>query len=115
MRALTGLGFYDEADAYLSWLLHATGLTWSELRVLYDVYGRSPPQRDCPQFAGYRGSKPVHTGNAARFQKQLDVYGQVALAAYAFLIDGREIDPTAKRRLPGLGSALPRSGPFSAT
>ena len=104
MRALTGLGFYDEAGAYLSWLVHATGLTWPELRVLYDVYGRSPPpQRDCDRLAGYRGSKPVHTGNAARFQKQLDVYGQVALAAYAYLIDGHEIDPATKRRLPGLG------------
>jgi GH15 family glucan-1,4-alpha-glucosidase len=104
MRALTGLGFYEEAGAYLSWLLHATGLTWPELRVLYDVYGRSPPpQRDHERFAGYGGSKPVHTGNAARFQKQLDVYGQVALAAYAFLIDGHEIDPATKRKLPGLG------------
>ena len=104
MRALTGLGYYDEASAYLSWLVHATDLTWPELRVLYDVYGRSPPpQRDHGRFAGYRGSKPVHTGNAARFQKQLDVYGQVALAAYAFLIDGHEIDRATKRRLPGLG------------
>jgi GH15 family glucan-1,4-alpha-glucosidase len=104
MRALTGLGFYDEAGAYLSWLLHATGLTWPELRVLYDVYGRPPPpQRDLDQLPGYRGSKPVHTGNAARFQKQLDTYGQVALAAYSFLIDGHELDPATKRRLPGLG------------
>ena len=104
MRAMTGLGYYDEARAYLSWLVHATGLTWPELRVLYDVYGRSPPpQRNHDRFAGYLGSKPVHMGNAARFQKQLDVYGQVALAAYAFLIDGHEIDPATKRRLPGLG------------
>ncbi len=103
MRALTGLGFVAEAGAYLNWLVHATGLTWPELSVLYDVYGRPPPpQRECDRLAGYRGSKPVRTGNAARSQKQLDMYGQVALAAYVFLIDGHETDPTTKRRLPGL-------------
>ena len=107
MRALTGLGFYDEAREYLSWLLNATALTWPDLRVLYDLYGRPPPSpRDCDHLAGYRGSRPVRTGNAARWQKQLDVYGQVALAAYAFLIDGHEIDPVAARRLPGLGSMV---------
>jgi GH15 family glucan-1,4-alpha-glucosidase len=104
MRALTGLGFYSEAGAYLVWLVHATGLTWPELRVLYDVYGRPPPpQRDCARLVGYRGSTPVRTGNAARSQRQLDMYGQVALAAYVFLIDGHEIDPATKRRLPDLG------------
>jgi GH15 family glucan-1,4-alpha-glucosidase len=104
MRALTGLGFYSEAAAYLGWLVHATGLTWPELSVLYDVYGRPPsPLRECDRLVGYRGSKPVRIGNAARSQKQLDVYGQVALAAYVFLIDGHEIDPVTKRRLPGLG------------
>ena len=43
MRALTGLGFFSEAGAYLGWLVHATGLTWPGLSVLYDVYGRPPP------------------------------------------------------------------------
>jgi GH15 family glucan-1,4-alpha-glucosidase len=107
MRALTGLGFYDEAREYLSWLLNATTLTWPELRVLYDLYGRPPPpQRDCDHLGGYRGSGPVRTGNVARTQKQLDVYGQVVLAAYAFLMDGHEMGPVARRRLPGLGNMV---------
>jgi GH15 family glucan-1,4-alpha-glucosidase len=109
MRALTGLGFFSEAGAYLGWLVHATGLTWPELSVLYDVYGRPPPPlHECDHLAGYSGSKPVRIGNAARSQKQLDVYGQVALAAYALLIDGHEIDPVTKRRLPALGRMILR-------
>jgi GH15 family glucan-1,4-alpha-glucosidase len=109
MRALTGLGFFSEAGAYLGWLVHATGLTWPELSVLYDVHGRPPPPLyECDHLEGYRGSKPVRIGNAARSQKQLDVYGQVALAAYALLIDGHEIDPATKRRLPALGRMVLR-------
>jgi GH15 family glucan-1,4-alpha-glucosidase len=109
MRALTGLGFFSEAGAYLDWLVHATGLTWPGLSVLYDVYGRAPPPLyECGHLAGYRGSKPVRIGNAARSQKQLDVYGQVALAAYALLIDGHEIDPVTNRRLPALGRMVLR-------
>jgi GH15 family glucan-1,4-alpha-glucosidase len=109
MRALTGLGFFSEAGAYLGWLVHATGLTWPGLSVLYDVYGRPPPPLyECSHLAGYRGSEPVRIGNAARSQKQLDVYGQVALAAYALLIDGHEIDPVTKRRLPALGRMILR-------
>jgi hypothetical protein len=43
MGALIGLGFHDEARAYLDWLLHATRLTWPDLNVLYDVYGPLRP------------------------------------------------------------------------
>ena len=109
MRALSGLGFFSEAGAYLGWLVHATRLTWPRLSVLYEVYGRPPPPLyECGRLPGYRGSKPVRIGNAARCQKQLDVYGQVALAAYALLIDGHEIDPVTKRRLPALGQMVLR-------
>ena len=41
MRAFTGLGFQSEAKSFLQWLLHATRLTWPELQVMYDVYGRT--------------------------------------------------------------------------
>lgn len=39
-KALFGLGYNDEANAFVSWLLHSTRLTHPKLRVLYDVYGR---------------------------------------------------------------------------
>lgn len=41
LRAFEELGFMIESEAFLSWLLHATRLTWPELQILYDVYGES--------------------------------------------------------------------------
>ena len=41
MLAMLGLGIHDDARAFLSWLLHATRLTWPRLQVMYDIYGRT--------------------------------------------------------------------------
>ncbi|HEV8192922.1 MAG TPA: glycoside hydrolase family 15 protein, partial [Ktedonobacterales bacterium] len=78
LRALATLGYREEAHAFLSWMLHATRLTWPELRVLYDVFGEARlPERELPHLAGYAGSRPVRVGNDAHNQLQLDVYGEV--------------------------------------
>ena len=67
MRAFTGLGYFDEGRAFLDWLLHVTRLTWPRLRVLYDIYGRTDlPEEELPHWRGFRDSKPVRIGNAAR-------------------------------------------------
>jgi GH15 family glucan-1,4-alpha-glucosidase len=77
VRALLDLGYIADGEAFCSWLLHATRLTRPELRVLYDVYGKSPPRERELDVAGYRGSKPVRIGNLAFDQLQLDTYGEV--------------------------------------
>jgi GH15 family glucan-1,4-alpha-glucosidase len=78
VRALLGLGYEEEAQAFGNWLLHATRLTRPELRVLYDVYGEIPTkERLLPHLSGHRGSKPVRIRNAASEQLQLDTYGEV--------------------------------------
>src|SRR5437764_1856885 len=76
VRALFGLGYEEDAEAFVNWLFHATRLTRPELRVLYDVYGERPPNEcSLDHFAGYANSAPVRLGNAASDQAQLDVYG----------------------------------------
>jgi len=77
-RVLLGLGYHDEAEAFLEWMLHATRLTQPELRILYTVFGeRAPAERELQHLSGYMRSRPVRVGNAARGQLQLDVYGEV--------------------------------------
>lgn len=103
-RALLGLGYADEAGAFVSWLLHATRLTRPRLGVLYDIYGRSGGrERELDHLAGYRGSRPVRVGNAARSQLQLDVYGEVIDAAARLVREGGPLDRDTRKMLTQFG------------
>jgi GH15 family glucan-1,4-alpha-glucosidase len=107
MQAFIGLGFHEEARAFLSWLLHATRLTWPELQVLYDVYGRTRlREKELKHFEGYRGSKPVRIGNGAYSQQQLDVYGEVVFAADTYIDGGGTLEPVECRMLAGFGDVV---------
>src|SRR5687767_1041708 len=60
LRALCELGFEIEAESFLSWLLHATHLTWPNPRMVYGVYGEPHlPERELTHLTGYAGSRPV--------------------------------------------------------
>lgn len=103
VRALLGLGFPHEAEAFVSWLLHTTRLTRPRIGVLYDVFGcTGDTERNLP-LAGYRGSRPVRIGNAARTQEQLDVYGEVVDATTRWLREGGDTDRETESMLTGFG------------
>jgi GH15 family glucan-1,4-alpha-glucosidase len=107
LRALFTLGYREEAEAYIGWLLHATRLTWPELHVLYDVFGEAKlPERELPHLEGYAGSRPVRIGNDAQGQLQLDVYGEVINGAARFLDRGGRVDRDTNRMLDGLGRTV---------
>jgi GH15 family glucan-1,4-alpha-glucosidase len=107
LRALFTLGYREEAEAYVGWLLHATRLTWPELHVLYDVFGEAKlPERELPHLEGYAGSRPVRIGNDAQGQLQLDVYGEVINGAARFLDRGGRADRDTSRMLDGLGRTV---------
>jgi len=113
-RVLLGLGYHDEAEAFLEWMLHATRLTQPELRILYTVFGeRAPAERELQHLSGYMRSRPVRVGNAARGQLQLDVYGEVmdAVAQFAFHIlkPGERFDRTTQRVLIEMGKYVSRN------
>jgi GH15 family glucan-1,4-alpha-glucosidase len=104
VRALFGLGYPEEATAFVSWLLQATRLSHPKLSVLYDVHGNRPPaERTLDRLAGYRGSRPVRTGNAAIDQLQLDVYGEVIDAVTHFVREGGTLDRETERMLCDFG------------
>ncbi|HET7754033.1 MAG TPA: glycoside hydrolase family 15 protein [Anaeromyxobacteraceae bacterium] len=109
MRALVALGLRDEADAFVSWLLHTTRLTRPELRVLYDVYGNAPmAERTLDHLSGYRGSRPVRIGNGAADQFQLDVYGEVVDAVAHFVRSGGTLDEETQQVLCDFGEYVCR-------
>jgi GH15 family glucan-1,4-alpha-glucosidase len=107
LRALYALGYREEAEAFDSWVLHATRLTWPELHILYDVFGEAKlPERELPHLEGYAGSRPVRIGNDAQGQLQLDVYGEVLDAAAQFANRGGRFDRDTSRMLDGLGRTV---------
>ncbi|HET9594121.1 MAG TPA: glycoside hydrolase family 15 protein [Anaeromyxobacteraceae bacterium] len=125
VRALLGLGLEEEAEAFVSWMLHTTRLGYPRLRVLYDVYGRRPGrERTLPHLAGHRGARPVRVGNGAEGQLQLDVYGEVIDSVAHLVQSGWTLDGETQALLRGLGEYVcrdwqlpdegiwePRSGP----
>ena len=97
---LFSLGYEDDAEAFVSWLLHTTRLTRPRLNTLYDVYGNEiAHEKILRQLSGYKNSSPVHIGNAASEQRQLDVYGEVIEAVSHFFCRKGRIDREAQKML----------------
>jgi GH15 family glucan-1,4-alpha-glucosidase len=100
VHALFGLGYKDDSEAFVDWLLHATRLTRPELRVVYDVFGECPPQElELTQLRGHASSCPVRIGNAAVEQIQLDLYGEVVEAVSHFIGDDKRLDRDVQKML----------------
>jgi GH15 family glucan-1,4-alpha-glucosidase len=108
-QALLATGYRQEAMAFLGWMLHATRLSWPELQVMYDVFGRTRlNESELTHLAGYAGSRPVRIGNDAYRQRQLDIYGEVVTAASAALAGNGRLDSESARMLTGLGDVVCR-------
>ena len=107
LRALFDLGFAIEGEAFLSWMLHATNLTWRNVQVMYNVFGEwRLPEEVLDHLEGFRGSSPVRVGNEASDQLQLDIFGEVIDAAWVFVRRGGVLDRATGRMLARLGKAV---------
>jgi GH15 family glucan-1,4-alpha-glucosidase len=78
LLALMNGGYFDEAKAWLDWLLRAVAGSPDQVQTLYGLAGeRQLVEWEVPWLPGYEGSQPVRIGNAASEQMQLDIYGEV--------------------------------------
>jgi GH15 family glucan-1,4-alpha-glucosidase len=87
LYAFFQLGLTDEATAYFDWLTHRhlAARQSTDIPNLFDLSGHaSATERTLDHLEGYRGSKPVRTGNAAVHQLQLDIYGELMDSAYLY-------------------------------
>ncbi|MFF4540240.1 glycoside hydrolase family 15 protein [Streptomyces aureus] len=87
--ALLGLGFTEEARAFISWLSDRVkerageSGTTGPLNVMYKVDGSSDLEEQVlDHWEGYAGSAPVRIGNGAATQLQLDIYGEALDSIY---------------------------------
>jgi GH15 family glucan-1,4-alpha-glucosidase len=107
--AFLGVGKPDEARDFLGWLLHASRLERPRLPVLFTLDGRhAPEERELKGWAGYAASVPVRTGNGAADQHQLDGYGWVVDAAWAFVQAGQHLNSETWRAMRGFADLVAR-------
>src|SRR5499426_2652875 len=107
--ALRRIGFANEADAFLGWVLDAFEQSrWP--RIMYTLAGGPvPEEREDAELAGYRNSAPVRWGNGAADQRQHDVYGEVLDCAEQWVRGGGQLEPTLWSRLAGLAESAERT------
>ena len=81
MEALWVAACPDEAGKFFAFLADAAASQLQDaedLQIMFGVGGeRDLSERELPQLAGWRGSRPVRVGNGAWLQRQLDVYGEL--------------------------------------
>lgn len=94
--ALLGLGYTEEAEAFVDWLMdrirESVGTGSGPLKIMYRVDGSSDlSEATLDHLEGYRGSSPVHVGNGAADQLQLDIYGEAMDAIHLADTHGIEL------------------------
>jgi GH15 family glucan-1,4-alpha-glucosidase len=78
LYALEALGYRGEARRFSRFLTRACTASSPRVQIMYGIGGEIElPERTLDHLDGYRGSRPVRTGNGAYRQRQLDVYSEV--------------------------------------
>jgi alpha,alpha-trehalase len=103
--AMRRIGFTEEADAFLGWVLDAFEQS-RQPRIMYDLDGGPvPAEWEDAELEGYRRSAPVRWGNGAADQRQHDVYGEVLDCADQWVLAGGHLDQPLWAALSNLAGA----------
>jgi GH15 family glucan-1,4-alpha-glucosidase len=85
LYALIRLGFTEEANAYVDFILARMKDRNSDgsLQIVYTIHGgKDLEEITLDHLAGHKGSKPVRIGNGAADHLQLDIYGELMDCIY---------------------------------
>jgi GH15 family glucan-1,4-alpha-glucosidase len=78
LTAFLNAGYREGAACWRDWLLRAAAGVPSRLRTMYRSDGaRHTVSHDVPWLSGWENCRPVHVGNPAADQFQLDIYGEI--------------------------------------
>jgi GH15 family glucan-1,4-alpha-glucosidase len=92
LDALGNLGYREQVHASLAWLLAATEASHPRLGPFYTLDGKVSDNVECLELEGYRGSRPVRSGNGASGQVQLGSYGDLLETIWLYVRNGNLID-----------------------
>jgi GH15 family glucan-1,4-alpha-glucosidase len=92
-RALAEVGCGSEADAFRRFIQRSSAGTAEDLQIVYGVHGaRRIGEHELSELEGWRGIGPVHVGNSATGQFQLDAYGELVNLAWRWHERGNSPD-----------------------
>jgi GH15 family glucan-1,4-alpha-glucosidase len=95
IEALLLGGYTEEALSFGGFLMRAGTGDPKKIQIMYGLGGeRRLTEFDLPHLSGYEDSKPVHVGNNAAGQFQLDVYGEVMEGVFAVAQAMNHLHPT---------------------
>ena len=81
------VGDARSATRFINFILNRMLLKHDNIAVMYGINGEKElTEQTLDHLAGYEGSRPVRIGNAAYFQKQNDVYGEMIEMIYAYFV-----------------------------
>jgi GH15 family glucan-1,4-alpha-glucosidase len=93
LDALMRLGLPEQVQESFGCLLRAVRRTAPDLRPFYDLDGCVPERsEELSHLRGYRDSRPVRYGNAARTQLQLGSWGDLLETAALYVSEGNALD-----------------------
>ena len=87
IHSLLTLGFRDEAEAFVAWLLARASELKEDgsLQTMYTIHGgHDMTELTLDHLDGYRHSRPVRIGNGAYTQLQLDITGEFLDGVYVY-------------------------------
>jgi len=94
LKSLIETGFIEEARDWHDFVLRALAGDPGQAQIMYGAGGeRRFHEHELDWLPGYEGSKPVHIGNEARLQVQLDIYGELMASYYIARKAGLPTDP----------------------
>ena len=76
IKVMAGLGHIKSAKDFLQFIIDIIPHKDEKIQIMYGINGEKElTEHILNHLDGYKGSKPVRTGNAAYIQKQNDIYG----------------------------------------
>jgi GH15 family glucan-1,4-alpha-glucosidase len=102
LDAMMRLGLPEQVQQSFACLLRAVRQTAPDLRPFYDLDGCVPTRTETlGHLRGYRDSRPVRYGNAARTQLQLGSWGDLLETADMYVSEGHVLDDETGEMLAG--------------
>ncbi|MEN3343217.1 MAG: hypothetical protein V7644_2621, partial [Actinomycetota bacterium] len=101
LDALMRLGLPAQVHESFSFLLRAVRHTAPDLHPFYSLEGHAPERSEELPLRGYRDSRPVRYGNAAREQLQLGCWGDLLETADLYAGHGNALDESTGSLLAG--------------